>query len=191
MAGYYNFSMSNNARTAYANGEKPLSRWTKEEILSELEEETAEKLKPLTARELREILLYRSSWHHTSSRYNRTSFYSINKDKAEEITEEEIREIIKMRKERIIEGKEVKETSTPSYITALVQYTEWEGTRNHPKPVNKEDIVFFRAGDKMVMCPNSKNYQKRLTSLCIVFKIEQKTKYASAETLKRRYERQK
>ena len=183
--------MSNNARTAYANGEKPLSRWTKEEILSELEEETAEKLKPLTARELREILLYRSSWHHTSSRYNRTSFYSINKDKAEEITEEEIREIIKMRKERIIEGKEVKETSTPSYITALVQYTEWEGTRNHPKPVNKEDIVFFRAGDKMVMCPNSKNYQKRLTSLCIVFKIEQKTKYASAETLKRRYERQK
>ena len=127
MAGYYNFSMSNNARTAYANGEKPLSRWTKEEILSELEEETAEKLKPLTARELRKILLYRSSWHHTSSRYNRTSFYSINKDKAEEITEEEIREIIKMRKERIIEGKEVKETSTPSYITALVQYTEWEG----------------------------------------------------------------
>lgn len=33
MAGYSGWSMSNNAVTAYEDGEKPLSRWTKVDIL--------------------------------------------------------------------------------------------------------------------------------------------------------------
>lgn len=36
MAGYYNYSMSNNAVSAYADGEKPLSKWTKSEIIETL-----------------------------------------------------------------------------------------------------------------------------------------------------------
>lgn len=36
MAGYYNYSMSNNAVNAYADGEKPLSKWTKSEIIETL-----------------------------------------------------------------------------------------------------------------------------------------------------------
>jgi len=34
MAGYKGYSMSNNAVDAYNNGEKPKSKWTKEEIVS-------------------------------------------------------------------------------------------------------------------------------------------------------------
>ena len=34
MAGYKGFSMSNNAVAAYESGEKPISKWTKREILS-------------------------------------------------------------------------------------------------------------------------------------------------------------
>lgn len=37
MAGYYKYSMSNNAVKAYKQGEKPLSKWTKTEILSNIE----------------------------------------------------------------------------------------------------------------------------------------------------------
>lgn len=33
MAGYHGYSMSNNAVSAYADGEMPLSKWTKAEIL--------------------------------------------------------------------------------------------------------------------------------------------------------------
>lgn len=33
MAGYYGYSMSNNAVEAYENGEMPISKWTKKEIV--------------------------------------------------------------------------------------------------------------------------------------------------------------
>lgn len=36
MAGYNGFSMSNNAVAAYEDGEKPLSKWTKANILIQL-----------------------------------------------------------------------------------------------------------------------------------------------------------
>ena len=54
MAGYQlNFSMSNNAAFAYECGEKPISKWTKSEILA-LCGDKAEQLKKLTVSELRE-----------------------------------------------------------------------------------------------------------------------------------------
>lgn len=181
MAGYDNYSMSNNARAAYANGERPLSRWTKEDILRALDRETSEKLKGLTVKDLRRICLRRSSWHHTSSRYNRTDFYAIDFERAEAITAEEVEQLIADRKEAGREAKE--EAMLPAYITAFVRYTEWEGTRAHPKPINKEDVVYYRSGDKMIACSNSNVAKKRLSSLDIIYKIEQKTKYAKAEVL--------
>ena len=33
MSGYYGYSMSNNAVEAYENGERPLSKWRKSDIL--------------------------------------------------------------------------------------------------------------------------------------------------------------
>ena len=41
MAGYNGYSMSNNAVSAYDNGEKPLSKWRKSDILEEIEIEIA------------------------------------------------------------------------------------------------------------------------------------------------------
>ena len=37
MAGYHGWSMSNNAILAYENDEKPLSSWTKDDILDAIE----------------------------------------------------------------------------------------------------------------------------------------------------------
>lgn len=39
MAGYHNYSMSNNAVQAYNTGEKPLSKWTKAVIIEALLEQ--------------------------------------------------------------------------------------------------------------------------------------------------------
>lgn len=80
MAGYdWSKGMSNNAVNAYENGEKPLSKWTKKEILSELENLgwNIENFKKFKVSDLKSELLEKSSWHHTSKFFNETNFYCI------------------------------------------------------------------------------------------------------------------
>lgn len=63
MAGYYEYAMSNNAVAAYENGEKPLSRWTKKEIIDKIEDAeinlncSIDNLKKVPAKVLKEICL--------------------------------------------------------------------------------------------------------------------------------------
>lgn len=107
MAGYNGYSMSNNAVAAYADGEKPLSKWTKPAILEaifdscEISEEKADLLRKMTVKELKDEFLQMSSWHHTSKFYNCTNFYSLDFDKIEEISVEEIKNIISSRKKKV------------------------------------------------------------------------------------------
>lgn len=99
MAGYdWNKGMSNNAVAAYAKNEKPLSKWTKTELLkwfdsaienpSEYDlkyygdfiadaETWKQKFKKMPLNLLRKILLEKTSYHHTSKYYNITNFYSL------------------------------------------------------------------------------------------------------------------
>lgn len=76
--------MSNNAVSAYENGEMPLSKWTKDKLMSALEAEATEEvyniLKVLPVSVLKEEVLEKSSWHHTSKYFNETQFYSIRYD---------------------------------------------------------------------------------------------------------------
>lgn len=81
MAGYNGYSMSNNATSAYSDGEKPLSKFNKQDVAF-----TKELVRihlgievNLTVKELKEFLKEcgRSSWHHTSSKFNCTDFYDI------------------------------------------------------------------------------------------------------------------
>lgn len=103
--GYKGQSMSVNAVWAYDRGEKPLSKWTKSAILEEIEnifdelpEEKAEMIKKMTLTELRENFLTYTAYHHTGKFYNSTNFYQVNADRVENITVEEIREIMSRRK---------------------------------------------------------------------------------------------
>lgn len=106
MAGYNGYSMSNNAVAAYADGEKPLSKWTKPEILEaifdncEISEEKADLLRKMTVKELKDEFLQMSSWHHTSKFYNCTNFYSLDFEEIEEISAEQIKCIISSRKKK-------------------------------------------------------------------------------------------
>ena len=136
MAGYHNYSMSNNAVSAYESGEKPLSKWTKAEMVKQaIPYLTCDVslFKRLTVKEMRRVALCESSWHHTSSWYNKTSFYSIDDDYLSIITDEEIRRIIERRipKEETYEQK------------CICEFLEWSGTRKHPKAtvVTEEGVI--------------------------------------------------
>ena len=93
--GYSGYSMSNNAVAAYEDGEMPLSKWSKSAIL-----EAVQKLDPAKAKllegvklsALKKNVLYNSSWHHTSSMYNKTEFYAIDEDVIQALTADTVKE---------------------------------------------------------------------------------------------------
>ena len=159
MAGYHGYSMSNNAVEAYQDGERPLSKWTKTEILSRIrraikDEEielkcSFDKLNKLPVKTLKNELLCVSSWHHTSSHFNRTDFYDIWWDKLEHLTDEEI------------DGWTTIKEDKPQKEKWLCKFLEWSGSRRHPKATEytEEGIIkgnwFYRAnGSKKSITAN-------------------------------------
>lgn len=145
MSGYHNFSMSNNAVNAYQEGGKPMSKWTKQAILDELIREGIDTtlLSKIPAKGLKNALLIKSSWHHTSSRFNRTDFFSVNLCKAESMNPTEMAELC--------EKKEGVQPATKKDMEVWeCSFLVWGGSRKHPtSTVHTEvgDIVgswFFR-----------------------------------------------
>lgn len=83
--GYHGYSMSKRAASAYINGEKPLSRWTKKAIIAAISEweESNNRLmtvavNKMTRDDLIERYIRYSSWHHTSKMINVTEFYQLS-----------------------------------------------------------------------------------------------------------------
>ncbi len=119
MAGYYKYSMSNNAKESYENNEMPKSKWTKFNILNVLAaelfenaDEKCEILSRLDVPTLKNFCLNCSSWHHTSKFYNETDFYTVNVDKIEDYTVEglkaEVEKKIEYKKEEQIKNRILK-----------------------------------------------------------------------------------
>lgn len=144
MAGYKGFSMSNNAVAAYESGEKPISKWTKREILSMIKSLMNEnecnflydEIKKMPLNLMKKELLIRTSWHHTSNHYNETDFYSLDEDYILELTDEDIKNKIKDNKEfnKIVKEKNEKEEQWKC------TFLEWSGTRRHPKATEITEI---------------------------------------------------
>lgn len=180
---YIGSKMSERAKEAYERGEMPITKRTKDEILvvitSIRDDLDFSKLK---ANELKSLFLRWSGRHHTSSFYNVTDFYSIDYDCLETIKQENIDTIIKNREPRKKVEKKAKEPNL--YVTALIEYDNWEGTRKHPKKVTYREIVTFRSEDKKVYCAKIIS-NKLLSNVVIIKKIEQKTKYANKERLEK------
>ena len=131
MAGYNWFEgMSNNAVSAYNNGEAPMSKWTKKKLLqlfnerfTELQADFIEDkdfykkyypyfyknldkvldvIKKQNKETLKHWLLYKSSWHHTSKFYNCTDFYSFDDDIGMDYLEDYFKEMeAKMKTKKI------------------------------------------------------------------------------------------
>lgn len=131
-SGYDGYSMSKRASKAYRNGEKPLSRWTKKEIVSLSGDERMARY-PLSV--LRKYFLCQSSWHHTSRYANRTDFFAISEDAIRNIDIDELDRLVeedrKQRQAAVVENPK----------KAIISYGEWEGTRSHPRLVMREEYA--------------------------------------------------
>lgn len=146
-SGYNGWSMSDRAVWAYDNGEKPLTKFTKNDVeqVNLLLEHLGLNKVDLKVWQLKEWLkqMGPSSWHHTSMLCNKTNFYSITyalsgyaTDDIDEIEKEVIIEnalasLYKISKTQKVAKK--KPTDVTNWYYAYVEYGEWEGTRSHPK----------------------------------------------------------
>lgn len=141
-SGYSGYSMSQRATEAYKNGEKPLSKWTKSEIISrikDIDKEKAQAFSKVKLSVLKDTILRYSSWHHTSSRCNRTNFYEVSTEIIEEMAIDDILNLTKK--------KDVKEEPVNKY-RGTIRYLEWSGTRKHPKATEHklEDVWIEEKG---------------------------------------------
>lgn len=102
MAGYDDFSKSNNAIEAENNGRFPASV-------------IAKKIGVKTA--AIKALMIPSEWHHTSSYYNKTSYYSL---------EEAVEKLDELK-------KWVNLDKSYKLTNCIVEWLEWSGSRKHPK----------------------------------------------------------
>lgn len=171
MSGYSGWSMSNNAVTAYENGEKPKSKWSKAAILQEIKENDSgaftcsiDVLQKMPINLLRDVLLLKTSWHHTSSRYNKTDFYAINFGVLETKTDDYFLRLKKTyQEEKLKKGEPTLEEKWEC------EFLEWSGSRKHPKatPVKETGIVkgtwFYRTnGTKKSTTSNGFKFLRKI-----------------------------
>lgn len=147
MAGYHGYSMSNNAVSAYKDGEKPFSKWTKKSILAEIQTLHLNKpflfdlrlLNHMPLLLLKEMALSQSSWHHTSKFYNNTDFYSVTADELYDCkNNQDLLDAIDFYKHQ----KE--EISQPEKTCWECKFLEWGGTRSHPKAIEHIEIGIIK-----------------------------------------------
>lgn len=96
MAGYDGYSMSNNAVVAYAGGEAPWSRtrtavagWIvrKPKIMTRIGVSSKKEVLEILAVGKDRKVFRKSSWHHTSKKYNCTDFFNLGEVYAKLIKE--------------------------------------------------------------------------------------------------------
>lgn len=111
---------------AYESGEMPLSKWSKNNIINAikemvdsddifLNEESLKSIETMNLKDLRDLFLKRSSWHHTSKFYNKTNFYEIdvgyierNYEEAKAFREQEENKIREKEKQKAEKEKQEK-----------------------------------------------------------------------------------
>ena len=137
-AGYIGCSLSEGASDAYSQGERPLSKWSKQDIIDEVVDLSdgrfiESELKKFTKQVLQDAFLSESSWHHTSRCANITDFYSVDELKLEEITLDSLITIA----ERSAQA-ETKIKKPTQIKKGKIVYEEWEGSRRYGKFVQHE-----------------------------------------------------
>ena len=147
--GYINQSMSERAAEAYDLNIMPLSSWTKEKIIEEINFINKNiNINKMTLKLMKMLFLVQAGWHHTGKYFNKTNFYKINANYVETLTQEQIDLIVENDKK---ERKPRETKAKPIKVWAIVSFTVWEGHyRNHKKPYGYIEIVSFLEGDKII-----------------------------------------
>ena len=130
--------MSNNALAAYSGGLRPISKWTKKDLINQvLGYENCvfsrADLESCSLQALKHYLLQYEEWHHTSKHFNRTSFYGINLENASDQT--------------ILEAMTTFEPSAatkPASYKGKIKFEEWVGTRNNGAYMEKCSLAIIK-----------------------------------------------
>ena len=142
--GYIGNKMSERAYEAYESGEKPLSKWTKKDIIEcvlNVRNDFNENELNRYSKEVLKVFLVCSSWHHTGSYFNETNFYSLDPDFIE-LSKIEIIQVLEKKKKDL--EKEKKEKKILKLQKCMFSYIEWAGTRKHPKATEKESYGIIK-----------------------------------------------
>lgn len=137
--GYINQSMSVRAAQAYEAGYKPLSKWTKTDIINNVIESgvwSEDELKKYPKKVLADMFLEYQGWHHTSKMFNQTCFFGINLNAAEEHDVEALDQLLDEYKNEATQAQKSKEQTIIE--KAFIRFETWEGSRNHPHLVEHE-----------------------------------------------------
>lgn len=146
-SGYVGYKMSKRAYQAYNNGEKPLSKWLKKDIIALIvnntdNEEIIDILKKAPVVFLKNKLLSYSAYHHTGSYCNETNFYEFDTDKLENIINDGAEDLLdkidkyKKKQKKINTKKQEKEKK---WYYANIKFCYWVGSRRKPKLEESEE----------------------------------------------------
>lgn len=130
-SGYVGCKMSERAQKAYDSGERPMSKWSKWDILSELEydldDDTIAKLSKYSAQALKNVCLEWTSWHHTGSYANETDFYEVMDGRDADLVQmfKDLDAEEKYLKEERKQKKEEKKKVDMTEIKCQFEYGEW------------------------------------------------------------------
>lgn len=129
---------------AYESGEMPLSKWTKEDILDNVEsyinqnnikDIDLDKIKKMSLQDLKRLFLRRSSWHHTGKMYNQTDFYALDDDYLDELTNSKIDSFLERKQKELEKQKEILKKG-PERKYGKIYYSEWKGEGRSKKKID-------------------------------------------------------
>lgn len=138
-SGYIGHSMSKRAAMAYSDGLKPLSKWTKAEIVETIEAMDAWwgencTLRNISADALKKHFLRTREWHHTGRCFNETSFYGLDEGVVEAHELDALLEL----DEALRSGKASDAKTAPALVKGSIVYEHWSGSRKHGRFVERE-----------------------------------------------------
>ena len=130
-SGYVGCKMSERAQEAYDSGERPMSKWSKWDIICDLEndldDDTIAKLSKYSAQTIKNVCLEWTSWHHTGSYANETDFYQVIDGRDVDLVQmfKDLDSEDKYLKEERKQKKEEKKKVDMSEIKCRFEYGEW------------------------------------------------------------------
>jgi hypothetical protein len=151
MAGYYKNSMSNNAVEAYAEGKKPVSRITNEDILKYGVNEGITFFRWYVQNYCPTCV-----WHHTSPKFNETDFYDIE-DCCSEFKKADVEELRKEYKSKIKPKLDTKKDDEPYFAKIKYSISTFKGPRKHFEEYAVIDNCWAYVNDDYKKCIIKKN----------------------------------
>jgi hypothetical protein len=153
--GYEGFSRSTRSQEAIDSHEVPISLFTQERIsffLQSIEDDESFSKEDLSFLKKQSVLMFRfaamkfgpTSWHHTSSYYNKTDHYDLYAI-AEDLCENRDRIIEEFRIKK--EQERATQAEKKALRLAVVTVQEWGGTKAHPRVIGEKTVAGVVEGD--------------------------------------------